>query len=134
MASWTLDWILKRRTNAPTPTILKVAIVVHGTFAGIFVIGQTRPAGTITDGSQALHYFFLWALVTVLVALWKMKRWPVIVLAVNALIHAVTVMPHYFATTPRSLPAALFFAAIILAFHNIALIPAVVFWRRLTWK
>jgi hypothetical protein len=126
-----LDWIFERRTTAPTPIILKVAIVIQG----IFVIGQTRPAGLITEGSQGLLYFELWAVeAAVLIALWKMKRWPVLVLAAYALLHAVTAMPHYFAATPRSLPAAIFFAVIILSFHNVALIPAVAFWRRMTWK
>ncbi len=127
----TLDWILERRTKAPTPGILKAAIIVQG----FFVMGQTRPAGTITGGSQALLYFGLWAVeAAVLVALWKMKRWPVVILAAYALLHAVTAMPRYFATTPRSVPVALVFAAIILVFHNLALIPAIVFWRRMTWK
>ena len=124
----TLDWILERRTKAPTPGILKAAIIVQG----FFVMGQTRPTGTITGGSQALTYFGLWAVeAAILVALWNMKRWPVVILAAYALVHAV---PHYFATTPRSVPEALFFAAIILVFHNLALIPAIVFWRRMTWK
>jgi hypothetical protein len=131
MSFWMFDWVLERRTDAPTPLILKVAIVVQG----IFVVGQTRPAGMFTDLSQVLLYPALWIVeVAVLVALWKMKRWPVIVLAVHALLHAVTAMPHYFAATPRSLPAALFFAAVILAVHNIALIPALALWRRMTWK
>jgi hypothetical protein len=131
MSFWMFDWILERRADAPTPLILKVAIIVQG----ILVVSQTRPAGMITDLSQILLYPTLWTVeVAVLVALWKMKRWPVIILAVYALLHAATAMPHYFAVTPRSLPAALFVAAIILALHNIALISALPFWRRMTWK
>jgi hypothetical protein len=130
MSFWMFDWVLERRTPAPTPLVLKVAIVLQG----IFLLGQTRPAGMITDLSQVLLYGALWiAEAAVLTALWNMKRWPVILLAVYALVHLVTAMPHYFAVTPRSLPSALLAAAIILALHNIALIPAVAFWRRLTW-
>jgi hypothetical protein len=127
----TLDWIFERRTKEPTPGILKAAIILQG----IFVMGQTRPAGTITGGAQALMYFGLWAVeAAVFTALWKMKRWPVLILVAYALVHAVTAMPHYFATTPRSMPEALLVAAIILVFHNLAMIPAIVFWRRMTWK
>jgi hypothetical protein len=126
-----LDWIFERRSTAPTPLVLKVAIVIQGIFV---IVGHTRPAGTITEASQGLLYFGLWAVeAAVLIALWKMKRWPVLVLAAYALVHAVTAMPRYFAATPRSVPAAIFFALIILTFHNIALIPAVAFWRRMTW-
>jgi hypothetical protein len=125
------DWILERRTATRTPSILKVAIVVQG----VFLLFQTHPAGMIANLSQVLLYGTLWIVeAAVLAALWNMKRWPVVVLAVYALLHAVTAMPHYFAVTPRSLPAALFAAAIILTLHNVALIPGVAFWRRLTWK
>ena len=70
----------------------------------------------------------------VLIAVWMMKRWAVLALVAYALANAIIAMPHYFAATPRSLPVAVFFAALIVAFRNVALIPAVVYWRRMTWR
>ena len=125
----TLDWILERRTEAPTPIILKVATIVQG----IFLISQTIPPDF--NHLQALVYFALWWVeAAILIALWKMKRWPVLILATYALVHALTAMPRYFAKTPHTIGVAVVFAVIILAFHNIALISAAPFWRRMTWK
>jgi len=98
-------------TKAPTPPILKVAIVIQG----LLVVGEVSPHGGIADQSRLFVLLGVTLVVLgVLVALWKMKRWPVIVLLVYALLHAVRAIPWYF--------------------HNIALIAAVPYWRRLTWK
>lgn len=130
MSFWTLDWILDRNTKAATPAVLKVAIVIQG----LLVLNGIRPAGVFTNASQVFVFVGAGLVVSaVLVALWKMKRWPVIVLAIYAALHAATAMPWYFERTPRALPAALFFALVILAVHNIALIAALPYWRRLTW-
>jgi hypothetical protein len=130
MSFWTLDWILDRTKAAPTPVVLKVAIVIQG----LFIVGQVSPHGVITDQSQVLLLVGVTlAMLAVLVPLWKMKRWPVIVLIVYAVWHAARAMPWYFARTDKSLPVALVYALIILAFHNIALIAALPYWRRLTW-
>src|SRR3954451_6278871 len=100
MAIWVpnLDWILENRTKAKAPIVLKLALGIQA----FFLIAPSRPTGPLQGNGETLAYLGLWAAeAAVLLALWNMKRWPVIALGLYAVVHAAIAVPQYLAMTTR---------------------------------
>jgi hypothetical protein len=128
-----LGSLWERQTDAKTPVLLKVAIVLQIWFLLSSLYGLLNGLlvrGTVSYGMLISGVVGVGVQIAVLIAIWRLRKWAVVaygVLSLVAVLHSVTLVSMNSQASSKVV-------AVAVLVRLIMLFPALVYWNRMTWK